>query len=356
MVGNFTRPRRTGNYTRKTYGGRTRFTKRVRYKKKTRGGRRSRSGGTSRRSSRPKRRGRRGATPSSAVHGITATSSTKLAQIFRFDWLHTDENELIVPQTIHVNEMGDIIDPNPANPLLVSGKWNIMRIGAYEHFIDLVQRKGLYKEFKINQVRWQFFKDSAAHLGSSTQSACNYTDIFDHRHSKIYKNPMMNALPPEPIVYQTSEQDKKYARFLSQSPGKMLDTINGLKASVTAPARCITRRVLYAEGSDSVAAADEIPITTTTPFPWMSLERDLAKLPQVAEINTFIPMLVIRLDSNTNMPSTADITANPDPWRGFFQHQVQKFGWFYRAHVSWSCRGKHLEANLAVDPAIITID
>ncbi len=278
--------------------------------------------------------------------------------IFKFEWLHTDENEVVTPERLYCDDFG--VFKNPDDPALVSGRWNIMKVGDYTHFIDLVQRRGLYKEFKINKVNWQFYKDSAAHLGSSTQSSCHYFGAFDHRHSKIFRNPLMNALPNEPPLSQPVENDQEYGRYLTQSPGKQLDTINGLKASINCPARCISRKVLYAEGSNSVAEADEIPITTTIPFPWMSLERDLTKLPQVGEINTFIPMLNIRLDSNTNLPSAHDIGNAAAAWQPYFQEQVQKFGWFYRANIHWSVRGKHLEANLAGHPTaqeeIITID
>lgn len=304
-----------------------------------------------------RRRGRRGATPSSTLHGITSTQATPLNMIFALEWLTTIPGAgagVVTTQTIYVDQNGDLVGGPPSE-----GLWNIMKIGTYEHFIDLVQRKGLYKEFKINSVTWKFFKDSAAHLGSSTQAACRYIgNAFDHRHSKMFRNPLMNALPPDPLLSQSEEADFRYARYLAQSPGKMLDTINGRTASMSCPARCITRRVLYSEGANSVAVADEIPITTTTKFPWMSLERDLSKLPQCGEVNTFIPMVVIRLDSNTNLPNTDTIEADPQTWKPFLREQIQKFGWFYRANVSWSVRGKHLEAQLAVTPAaeVITID
>lgn len=276
-----------------------------------------------------------------------------LLQMFKVEWFHTATDGTVTLEHVYTDRTGLVIDPTLHD--IPVGQWTIMKIGTYEQVVDLVQRKQLYKEFKINKIDWMLYKDDLANSASGSQSAVSYYAAWDKRHSKLFRNPEMNCMPDPPLTTTDPALVVKYQAFIMQQPGVMIPTINGQSKSLSCPANCVTRRVLYAEGSTNPGASTEVPITVMTKFPWINLERDLAVMPQVGECTAFVPMVVIRLNSNTNLPLASAVTLVAPAWKVYFLEVLQKFQWMYRAKIHWSVRGKHYECSLATAAAELSV-
>lgn len=242
----------------------------------------------------------------SLLTGWSKCQAIKLAQIFAIE----GNNGSI---TYYTNE-GAQISGNPPE-MLTQTRVQVTPSQAF----GLTVQKSVHKHWRINGVKYQFYKDSLDPNNGSIASA-NYIGSFTPMHSKAIYDPLNDALPLNKRLNYSAQLDQ----WLSQQKGELLPTLNGKKKTIYC--KSMVQKSIKLLGTAGYTDQDNL-----IKFPWIN--SGVENTFYAGQLSCYIPVIKLKPLLSTGIYDTA---TGPG-LRTFFQ----KFQWYVTPTIHWSVKGKY---------------